>query len=96
MFKLEASLPAIVSVTEKINEPRFPSFKGIMAAKKKEVQTFTLADLGIDPSTVGVGNAGSVVTAVTPKPPRTAGEKIVDEGEGGNQIAQYLVGQKVI
>jgi electron transfer flavoprotein beta subunit len=96
VFKLEASLPAIVSVTEKINEPRFPSFKGIMAAKKKEVQTFTLADLGVDPATVGVANAGSAVTGVTPKPPRTAGEKIVDEGEGGNQISAYLVGQKII
>jgi electron transfer flavoprotein beta subunit len=96
VFKIEATLPAIVSVTEKINEPRFPSFKGIMAAKKKEVLTFSLADLGVDASTVGVANAGSAVTAVTPKPPRTAGEKIVDEGEGGNQIATYLVGQKII
>ncbi|MGW1741522.1 electron transfer flavoprotein subunit beta/FixA family protein [Nocardia sp. NPDC001965] len=96
VFKLEATLPAIVSVTEKINEPRFPSFKGIMAAKKKEVQTFTLEDLGIDPSTVGVANAGSTVTASTPKPPRTAGEKITDEGDGGTKIAQYLVGQKII
>ncbi|WP_280426835.1 electron transfer flavoprotein subunit beta/FixA family protein [Nocardia carnea] len=96
VFKLEATLPAIVSVTEKINEPRFPSFKGIMAAKKKEVQTFTLGDLGIDPSTVGVANAGTTVTASTPKPPRTAGEKITDEGDGGTKIAQYLVGQKII
>lgn len=96
VFKLEATLPAIVSVTEKINEPRFPSFKGIMAAKKKEVQTFTLADLGIDPSTVGVENAGSTVTGSTPKPPRTAGEKIADEGDGGTKIAQYLVAQKII
>ncbi|MGW4354541.1 electron transfer flavoprotein subunit beta/FixA family protein [Nocardia sp. NPDC004582] len=96
VFKLEASLPAIVSVTEKINEPRFPSFKGIMAAKKKEVQTFTLADLGVDPETVGVANSGTQVTGVTPKPARTAGAKIVDEGEGGNQIATYLVGQKII
>ncbi|MFE3059690.1 electron transfer flavoprotein subunit beta/FixA family protein [Nocardia sp. NPDC059239] len=96
VFKLEATLPAIVSVTEKINEPRFPSFKGIMAAKKKEVQTFTLAELGVDPETVGVANAGTQVTGVTPKPARTAGEKIVDEGEGGNQIATYLVGQKII
>ncbi|MVU76371.1 electron transfer flavoprotein subunit beta [Nocardia sp. ET3-3] len=96
VFKLEATLPAIVSVTEKINEPRFPSFKGIMAAKKKEVSTFTLADLGVDPETVGVANAGTQVTGVTPKPARTAGEKIVDEGEGGNQIATYLVGQKII
>ncbi|RMI35421.1 electron transfer flavoprotein subunit beta/FixA family protein [Nocardia stercoris] len=96
VFKLEATLPAIVSVTEKINEPRFPSFKGIMAAKKKPVEVFTLADLGIDPSTVGVANSGTAVTGVTPKPARTAGEKIVDEGEGGNQISAYLVGQKII
>jgi electron transfer flavoprotein beta subunit len=94
--EVTATLPAVVSVTEKINEPRFPSFKGIMAAKKKEVQTFTLADLGVDPDTVGVANAGSAVSAVTPKPARTAGEKIVDEGEGGNQISAYLVGQKII
>ncbi|MFI9509830.1 electron transfer flavoprotein subunit beta/FixA family protein [Nocardia sp. NPDC052566] len=96
VFKLEATLPAIVSVTEKINEPRFPSFKGIMAAKKKEVQTFTLADLGIDPSTVGVANSGTTVTAATPKPARTAGEKIADEGDGGSKIAAYLIGQKII
>ncbi|MEU4319601.1 electron transfer flavoprotein subunit beta/FixA family protein [Nocardia fluminea] len=96
VFKLEASLPAIVSVTEKINEPRFPSFKGIMAAKKKEVLVFTLADLGVDPETVGVANAGTQVTGATPKPARTAGEKIADEGEGGNQIASYLIGQKII
>jgi electron transfer flavoprotein beta subunit len=96
VFHLEATLPAIVSVTEKINEPRFPSFKGIMAAKKKEVLTYTLADLGIDPSTVGVANAGSVVTASTPKPARTAGERIADEGDGGAKIAQYLIAQKII
>jgi len=96
IFHLEASLPAIVSVTEKINEPRFPSFKGIMAAKKKEVLTFTLADLGIEADTVGFGNAGSAVLSATPKPPRTAGEKAADEGEGGNQVAQYLIGQKII
>ncbi|MEV0360682.1 MULTISPECIES: electron transfer flavoprotein subunit beta/FixA family protein [unclassified Nocardia] len=96
VFKLEANLPAIVSVNEKINEPRFPSFKGIMAAKKKEVQTFTLADLGVEADTVGVANAGSTVTAATPKPPRTAGEKVTDEGDGGTKVAKYLVGQKII
>ncbi|WP_072690873.1 electron transfer flavoprotein subunit beta/FixA family protein [Rhodococcus marinonascens] len=96
VFGLEASLPAIVSVTEKINEPRFPSFKGIMAAKKKEVLVYSLADLGVDPDTVGVANAGTTVTASTPKPPRTAGERIADEGDGGSKIAAYLVGQKII
>jgi electron transfer flavoprotein beta subunit len=96
LFTLEASLPAVVSVTEKINEPRFPSFKGIMAAKKKEVTTLTLAEIGVEPDEVGLGNAGSTVTSSTPKPPKTAGEKVADEGEGGNQVAQYLVSQKII
>ncbi len=96
VFTLEATLPAIVSVNEKINEPRFPSFKGIMAAKKKEVTTLTLADIGVEADEVGVANAGSTVLSSTPKPPKTAGEKIADEGEGGSKIAAYLVGQKLI
>ena len=96
VFTVEASLPAVVSVNEKINEPRFPSFKGIMAAKKKEVLVYTLADLGVDPETVGVANAGTTVTSSTPKPPRTAGERIADEGDGGTKIAAYLVSNKVI
>ncbi len=96
LFQLEASLPAVVSVTEKINEPRYPSFKGIMAAKKKPVTTLTLADAGIDPSEVGLGAAASSVSSAAPKPPRTAGERVSDEGDGGSKIAQYLVGQKII
>src|SRR3954464_14871838 len=91
-----ASLPAVVSVGEKINEPRYPSFKGIMAAKKKPVETFTIADLGIDAGEVGLGNAWSTVTEASPKPPRTAGEKAEDEGDGGTKVAEYLVGQKLI
>jgi len=96
VFTLEASLPAVVSVNEKINEPRFPSFKGIMAAKKKEVTTLTLAEIGVEADEVGVANAGSKVLSATPKPPKTAGEKIADEGEGGTKIAEYLVAQKLI
>jgi electron transfer flavoprotein beta subunit len=96
LFTLEASLPAVVSVNEKINEPRFPSFKGIMAAKKKEVTTLTLAEIGVEPDEVGVANAGSKVLSSTPKPPKTAGEKVTDEGEGGKKVAEYLVAQKVI
>ncbi|BBZ05194.1 electron transfer flavoprotein subunit beta [Mycolicibacterium chitae] len=96
VFTLEASLPAVVSVNEKINEPRFPSFKGIMAAKKKEVTTLTLAEIGVEGDEVGVANAGSTVLASTPKPPKTAGEKIADEGDGGTKIADYLVAQKLI
>jgi electron transfer flavoprotein beta subunit len=96
VFTVEASLPAVISVNEKINEPRFPSFKGIMAAKKKEVTTLTLAEIGVEADEVGVANAGSKVTASTPKPPKTAGEKVTDEGDGGTKIAEYLVGQKMI
>ncbi len=96
VFTVEAPLPAVISVNEKINEPRFPSFKGIMAAKKKEVTTLTLAEIGVEADEVGVANAGSKVLSSTPKPPKTAGEKVTDEGEGGTKIAEYLIGQKII
>src|ERR1700692_2572555 len=96
VFTLEATLPAVVSVTEKINEPRFPSFKGIMAAKKKEVATLTLAEIGVEGDDVGLANAGSKVLRAQPKPPKTAGRKVEDDGEGGGKIAQYLVSQKII
>ena len=96
IFNVEASLPAIVSVNEKINEPRFPSFKGIMAAKKKNVKVLTIADLGIEDGVLGVANSGSSVSGVTPKPPRTAGERITDEGDGGVKVVEYLAGQKII
>lgn len=93
---LSAELPAVISVGEKINEPRYPSFKGIMAAKKKPVATITLADAGIDASEVGLANALTTVTSASPKPPKSAGEKIEDEGDGGAKIAAFLVAQKLI
>ncbi len=96
VFSVEATLPAIVSVTEKINEPRFPSFKGIMAAKKKEVVTLTLADIGVEADEVGRDHAWSTVVSSTPKPAKTAGEKVADDGDGGAKIAEYLVAQKII
>jgi electron transfer flavoprotein beta subunit len=94
--KLTAELPALVSVGEKINEPRYPSFKGIMAAKKKPVTALTLADAGIDASEVGLANALTSVTEASPKPPKSGGEKIEDEGDGGDKVAAYLVAQKII
>ena len=93
---LEASLPAVVGVTDQTDEARYPSFKGIMAAKKKEVTKLTLAEIGVEADEVGLDNAGTKVLTSTPKPPKTAGEKVSDEGEGGNDIAKYLVGQKII
>lgn len=96
VFGLEASLPAIVSVTEKINEPRFPSFKGIMAAKKKPVEVVSIADAGIEPATVGLGAAWSEVAEFAAAPPRAAGTIVTDEGDGGVKIAEYLSAQKFI
>lgn len=96
VFGVEATLPAVVSVHEKINEPRFPSFKGIMAAKKKEVSTLTLDDIGVEGDEVGWATAISKVRSSTPKPPKAAGEKITDEGDGGGKIAEYLVAQKIV
>ena len=93
---LEANLPAVVSVSEKINEPRYPSFKGIMAAKKKPVETLGIADLGIDAGDVGLANAYSTVAEASPKPPREAGQRVEDDGDGGVKIAEYLVAQKLI
>ncbi|MBO4238943.1 electron transfer flavoprotein subunit beta/FixA family protein [Pseudonocardia alni] len=93
---LTAELPVVVSIGEKSNEPRYPSFKGIMAAKKKPVQTLDLAGAGIDASEVGLANALTSVVSASPKPPKQAGEKVTDEGDGGARIAEFLVGQKLI
>ena len=93
---VEASTPAVVSVVEKINEPRYPSFKGIMAAKKKPVQTVTVADLGLDAGSVGLASATSEVVEMTPRPPRQAGQIVKDEGDGGVKIAEFLAAQKLL
>jgi electron transfer flavoprotein beta subunit len=93
---LRADMPAVVSVNEKINEPRYPSFKGIMAAKKKPVRTVSLTDVGIAASDVGLAAATSTVTGSAPRPPRSAGQVITDEGDAADQLVQYLVGQKLI
>ena len=94
--EVETSLPAVISVVEKINEPRYPSFKGIMAAKKKPVQTLTLADAGIDPAVVGLTGAGSEVVDFTQRPPRQAGVIVKDDGDGGVKAADFLAAQKFI
>ena len=91
-----ASTPVVISVVEKINEPRYPSFKGIMAAKKKPVDTVSVAALGIEPSAVGSGAAWSVVQDFAARPPKAAGVVVTDEGDGGAKIAAYLTEQKFI
>jgi electron transfer flavoprotein beta subunit len=90
------SLPAVVSVNEKINEPRYPTFKGIMAAKKKPVQTLALADLSLDAGSVGLANAASWVEDFAARPPRQAGVVVKGEGDGGSKLAGFLAEAKFI
>src|SRR5499427_4464097 len=94
--KVGAALPAVVSVVEKINEPRYPSFKGIMAAKKKPVETLGLADIGLDPGQVGLAAAGTEVVSFAKRPPRQAGTIVKDDGDGGVKAADFLASQKFI
>lgn len=93
---IQSSLPAVVSVTDQINEPRYPSFKGIMAAKKKPVETWSLADLGVDPASVGLEAAWTTVEDVTKRPPRQQGLIVTDDGNGGAVLAQFLSMQKFV
>jgi electron transfer flavoprotein beta subunit len=93
---VEASTPAIVSVVEKINEPRYPSFKGIMAAKKKPLTTLTLSDAGIEADKVGLGGSGSEVAEFAARPPKQAGQIVKDEGDGGVKLAEFLASQKLV
>jgi len=93
---IAASLPALVSVTDQINEPRYPSFKGIMAAKKKPVETWSLADLGLDAGSVGLAAAWTTVESFTKRPPRAKGEIVTDDGDGGTELAKFLTAQKFV
>nr|WP_237551179.1 electron transfer flavoprotein subunit beta/FixA family protein [Streptomyces sp. SID5614] len=94
--QLQASLPAVVSVTDQSGEARYPSFKGIMAAKKKPVESLDLEDLELDADEVGLAGAWTAVDSATERPARTAGTIVKDEGEGGKQLAEFLAGQKFI
>ena len=89
-------LPALVSVTAGVVEPRYPSFKGIMAAKSKPVDQLTVADLGLDAGIVGWAGAGQEIIAVDAAPEREAGEVIEDDGEAYQKIVQFLDDLKVL
>jgi len=91
---MSANFPAVVSVIEKINEPRYPSFKGIMAAKKKPIETKTVSDLGI--SDVGLAAAWSVVDDATARPPRAKGIKVEDAGDGGTKLVEFLAEKRLV
>lgn len=86
-MRVEASLPAVISITEQLPDPRFASLKGIMAAKKKPYETLTLADLAIDADALV---PRSIMVAVSEHPPRGAGMKVVDEGDAAERLAEFL------
>ena len=92
----ESPLPALVSVTAGVVEPRYPSFKGIMAAKSKPVEELKVADLGLDGGIVGWSGAGQEIVDVSAAPERQAGEVIEDDGEGYAKIVAYLDDLKVL
>ncbi len=92
--RVTASLPAVISVTEALPDARFPNFKGIMAAKKKPFETVSLADLGIEIDVAAAPQ--TIVTAVSEKPPRGAGVKIVDEGDAGEKLAAFLIENRLV
>ncbi|MCQ9368032.1 electron transfer flavoprotein subunit beta/FixA family protein [Brevibacterium sp. 50QC2O2] len=93
---LEAALPALVSVTDQTNEPRYPSFKGILGAKRKKIAEYDLSDLGVAASEVGRAGATTQVVEVAERPARTAGEIITDEGDGGTKLVEWLAAKKLV
>ncbi len=93
-MQVSADLPAVISITEALPDARFPNFKGIMAAKKKPFETLTLEDLGVEPEDSNASR--SIVLALSEKPPREAGTKIVDEGDAGEKLAEFLVQNRLV
>ena len=88
-MRVSAPLPAVISITERLPDARFPNFKGIMAAKKKPFETLSLADLEVE--AMDAAAARSIMLSIAEKPPRAAGVKIVDEGDAGTRLAEFLI-----
>ncbi len=92
-----ATAPLVLSVTDQSGEARYPSFKGIMAAKKKPLETWSLSDIGVDAAEVGLDAAWSAVSDTEERPPRTAGEVVTDEdGSGAKALVEFLASKKFI
>ena len=94
---VEGTLPVVLSVTDQSGEARYPSFKGIMAAKKKPLDTWSLSDLGVDAGNVGLDAAWTAVEDTEERPPRTQGEVVTDEdGSGAKALVDFLASKKFI
>ena len=93
---ISAPLPAVVAVSDAINEPRYPSLKGIMGAKSKPQQTLSLADVGIDPERVGEAGSRTVVRSASPPPPKSGQVKLEDDGSAAEKIVEYLADKRLV
>ena len=93
---IAAPLPAVVAVADAINEPRYPSLKGIMGAKKKPQEVVSLAEVGVDPSRAGEAGSLTVVYDLAPPPPRGETVKIEDDGTAADRIVDFLVEKKLL
>jgi electron transfer flavoprotein beta subunit len=94
---VEATAPLVLSVTDQSGEARYPSFKGIMAAKKKPVQSWSLGDLGVDAEAVGLSAAWTVVEETQARPPRSQGQVVTDEdGSGAAGLVEFLASKKFV
>ncbi len=93
---IEAPLPAVVAVSDAINEPRYPSLKGIMGAKKKQQDVLSLGDLGLDASAAGEAGSGTTVLALAEPPARGGARKIEDDGNAAQAILDFLVEKRLV
>lgn len=94
--QIEARTPVVVSVTDRTDEARYPSFKGIVAAKKKRLTEWSLGDLGLSADQVGLDHALTSVVVADRRPDRVAGQIVADEGDGGIKLVEYLTTRKFV
>jgi len=93
---IAAPLPAVVAVSDAINEPRYPSLKGIMGAKSKPQETLSLADVGVEAGVVGEAGSGTTVRSSSPPPAKSGQVKIEDDGSAAEKIVDYLAEKRMI
>jgi electron transfer flavoprotein beta subunit len=93
---IDAPLPAVVAVSDAINEPRYPSLKGIMGAKKKPQESLSVTDLGVDASQLGEAGSKTEVLSIGDPPPRGDTVKIEDDGSGAQKIADFLAEKRLL
>ena len=93
---ISAPLPAVVAVSDAINEPRYPSLKGIMGAKSKPQETLSLAEVGIEPERVGEAGSRTLVRSTSPPPPKSGQVKVEDDGSAAEKIVEYLAEKRLV